>query len=928
MHVRVRLLGPVEVLVDGDARPVPGLRRKAVLAALALQPGVVVSIDRLIDVVWGAETPVTGPAALQSHVSHLRRMLGRRDALIARPPGYLLDLGEPATDVQAAENLIQQGTEAADPGQRERLLRAAIELWRDRPLADLAELSWFDDWARRLDHLWLHARLALFETRLTVGQDLQLVPELEDLSHQHPFNEPIHKLLMLALYRAGRQADALAVYQRLRRSLDDELAITPSRPLQELETRILRQDPLLDHAGSSPRASTVPAQLPLAVGAFTGRVRELAILDFLLNNPNGVVVSAISGGAGIGKTTLAVHWAHQVTGRFPDGQLYVNLRGFDPAGSPMDPSEALRGFLDALGVPSERIPADLDGRVGLYRSQLAGKRVLVVLDNARDAEQVRPLLPGAPGCFALVTSRNQLTPLVVSEGAYPMSVDLLSTADAGDLLAQRIGPARTAAEPDAVAKIVDRCAGLPLALAITAARAAMQPEFPLAAIAAQLRADTARLDALDGGDAATNLRLAFASSYQALTAEAARLFRLLGAHPSPDVGGPAVTSLAGLPADRTAELLAELTRAHLLTEHTPGRYTCHDLLLAYAGEQAHPGDNRPAATRRLLEHYLHTAHAAANLLYPKREPVALAALQPGVIPERIEDRERASVWFTTERRTLMAVFQLAAAAGHDTYTWQLGSALRTFLTRQAHTPEHIGIQRTALLAARRAGDRTGLALTLHGLGHTYGRHGYLDVARTHYQQALDLYADGDDNPALHARIHTGLAEVAEKQGRAGDSLMHNQYAIELYEAAGNQILRANALNGLGWSHALLGNCPQAIAACTEALDRLRALGDREGAAHAWDSLGYAYRGLADYRQSAICYQQAIDIWRDLCERYWEAESLTGLGDTYQVAGDLAAARESWHRAVGILDQLNHPDARRLGAKYQVTASPPPALRPR
>jgi len=214
------------------------------------------------------------------------------------------------------------------------------------------------------------------------------------------------------------------------------------------------------------------------------------------------------------------------------------------------------------------------------------------------------------------------------------------------------------------------------------------------------------------------------------------------------------------------------------------------------------------------------------------------------------------------------------------------------------------------------------------LGHTYGRHGYLDVARTHYQQALDLYADGDDNPALHARIHTGLAEVAEKQGRAGDSLMHNQYAIELYEAAGNQILRANALNGLGWSHALLGNCPQAIAACTEALDRLRALGDREGAAHAWDSLGYAYRGLADYRQSAICYQQAIDIWRDLCERYWEAESLTGLGDTYQVAGDLAAARESWHRAVGILDQLNHPDARRLGAKYQVTASPPPALRPR
>jgi DNA-binding SARP family transcriptional activator/tetratricopeptide (TPR) repeat protein len=895
--LQVRLLGPVEVLVDGDVHPIAGLRRKAVLAALGLQPGVVVSIERLVDLVWGHDAPTTAPAALQSHVSHLRRRLGQPDALVARPPGYVLNSG---TDVQQAEDLIRRGTEAADPRERERLLRAALALWRDRPLADLAG---FDDWARRLEQLRFDARLALIETRLAVGQHLHLVPELEELSLQHPVNESIHKLLMLALYRSGRQADALTVYQRLRSVLDGELGIAPSRPLQELESGILRQDTILDHA--QPATASGPAQLPLTVGAFAGRIRELAILDFLLNSANGaVLVAAISGTAGIGKTTLAVHWAQQVAVRFPQGQLYVNLRGFDPTGSPMDPSEALHGFLDAFGVPSERIPADLDGRIGLYRSQLAGKRVLVVLDNARDAEQARPLLPASPGCFAVVTSRNQLTPLVVSEGAYPLDVDLLPAADAKDLVTQRIGPDRAAAEPDAVAEIVDRCARLPLALAITAARAATRPDFPLVTIAAELRADPDRLDALDGGDAATNLRVVFATSYQALSTEAARLFRVLGAHPGPDVGAAAVTSLAGHPA---AESLNELTRAHLLTEHRPGRFTGHDLLLAYAREQA--GDLK-AATGRLLDHYVHTAHAAARRLFPKRPPIALAPPQPGVIPEPIEDRERASAWFAVERRVLPAVFGLATATGHDTHAWQLGSALRTFLLRQAHSPEHISIQQAALQAARRTGDLGGQAHTAHGLAHTYARAGHLDDAITLYQEALALYCALDD-PAGQARVHTGMAEVAEKQGRADDSLRHNQYAIKLYEDAGNPILRANALNGLGWSHALLGHYAPAIASCTEALDRLRVLGDREGQAHTWDSLGYAHRGLGDHGRSAFCYRRAVDICRDLGERYWEADSLSGLADTYQALGNFDAARTAWHQALDILDELNHPDADRL-----------------
>ena len=626
--MQVRLLGPVDAVVDGEARAVRGLRRKAVLAVLALHAGEVVSTGQLTDAVWGQDAPATAVNTLQSHVSYLRTVLGDKGAILARPPGYLLDLCGDGTDVREAERLLRQAARSPEPAAAVRHLHNALNLWRGRPLADVTGVAWLEEQAERLDLLRLRVEQALSEARLAAGEHAELVPELERMAADHPFDERIVEQLMLALYRSGRQADALAVYQRLRTTLDAELGIGPGQALRDLETAILRQDRALDApalaaatAAAAPLVP-VPAQLPPAVPAFTGRSAELASLDALAGldamvpRADGagpaataeVAICAVSGTAGVGKTALAVHWAHRVAGRFPDGQLYVNLRGFDPGGAGLDPGQALHGFLEAFGVPPARIPEDLAAQSGLFRSLLAGKRILVLLDNARSAEQVRPLLPGSPGCLAIVTSRDKLAGLVATAGARPLALDLLTAADARDLLARRLGADRVAAEPAAIACIIAACARLPLALTIAAARAATSPTFPLAAIAAELREAASALDPFDAGESATDVRTVFSWSYRALSAPAARMFRLLGLHPGPDVAVTAAASLAAVPPGQARALLAELTRAHLLAEHAPGRYAFHDLLRAYASELASaqecPAD-RASAVHRLLDHYLH-----------------------------------------------------------------------------------------------------------------------------------------------------------------------------------------------------------------------------------------------------------------------------------------------------------------------------------
>jgi tetratricopeptide (TPR) repeat protein len=833
--------------------------------------------------------------------------------------------------------LIRQATESDDLGERESRLRAAIALSRGHPLAELAGLAWFDEQARRLEHMLRQARLALVDTQLMLGRHRHLVPELETLSHQHALDERIHGQLMLALYRAGRQSDALAAYQRLRRLLLDELGIDPSRPLRDLETAILHQDPALDAPPPAPRSRSlaapraVPAQLPPAIDGFGGRARELAELDRLLADadigaaqPTTVLISAISGTAGVGKTALAVQWARRVAAYFPDGQLYVNLRGFDPAASPVDPNDAVRVFLDALGVPVERIPTDLDARVGLYRSLLAGKRLMVVLDNARDAGQVRSLLPGALGCMALVTSRNQLTSLAVTEGVHPLTLDLLSYAEAHDLLARRLGGERLADEPDAADEIIASCARLPLALAITAARAAIQPSFSLSAIAAELRETAAPLDALHDSDPATDLRAVFSWSYRTLGIGAARMFRLLGLHPGPDIGVPAAASLAGVAVEESRRLLAELARAHLLTECGHRRYTFHDLLRAYAAERAHTDDSAVdarLAVQRMLDHYLHTAHAATLQLNQQAEPIDLPQPQPGVISESIEGHDNALAWFTTEHQVLLAAVERAAAEGFDTHAWQLSKALHTFLLRRGHWPDHMRAHRTALDAARRLGDRAGEAQILRELARVHARAGRFDEAGSYYHESLRVYSDLDDAVG-QAHAYLGLAGIAEHDKRPADVLEHSQRALALYRTSSHLAWHAYGLNAVGWSHALLGDYRQAVSYCEEALTVLQGLGDRYGQALTLDSLGAAYRGLADYQRAIDSYQNAVGLHRELGDRTFEADRLTSLADTYEAAGDTDAAREAWQSALEILDQLNDPGAEAVRDRLSLAGGRP------
>jgi DNA-binding SARP family transcriptional activator/tetratricopeptide (TPR) repeat protein len=889
-----------------------------------------VSLDRLIDAVWEHDPPDTAAKAVRNAVSTLRNRLaaaGAPDALITtHPAGYLLRVGRGQLDAQTFTDQVaeaRQLTAAGEYSQAIKLLRSALSLWRGPALLGVGGAT-IEAAAARLNEQRLTVLDECLSLELDHGPAHDLIDELSTLVAEHPLREQFRGHLMLALYRGGRRSDALAVYRDGRRILIDELGIEPGPQLRALEQAVLTDaatltTPSTRHQTSPPS----PAQLPADVTGFVGRAAHLHTLNTTLIDEGSrptrpVIISAISGTAGIGKTALAVHWAHQVAARFPDGQLYVNLRGFDPDRPPLHPAEAIRGFLDAFATPAEQVPAGLEGQIGLYRSLLAGKRVLVLLDNARDADQVRPLLPGAPGCLALVTSRNHLSPLVATEGARPLTLDLMTATEARSLLTGRLGAIRVAGEPDAVRDIITRCARLPLALAIAAARAATHPHFPLTTLATELLQEANTLDTLHGGDPTTDLRAVLSCSYQALSTSAATVFRLLGLPPGPDISLPATASLTGLPHQQTRQALAELTRAHLLTEHTPGRYTFHDLLRAYAGEQTYGHDTdeqRHTALHRMLDHYVHTALTATLLLNPTRPPIDLAPPLPGVTPEHLDDHDGALAWFTAEEQVLLAAVESAAAAGLEAHSWQLAWTLSTFLVRRGHWTEQVTLQRIALAAARRLGDQVGQTHTLRALAKMFVLLGRLDDAETCYRQAQSVYADLGDLTG-QAHVFLGLVTVAEKRGDLTAALRLAQQAVDLYRDSGDQLGHANALNGVGWYHALLGDHDQAVAYCQRALRLLQDLGYREGEADTWDSLARAYRGLADYDQAAICCQRAVDLYRDLGDRYGEADELASLGDTHHAAGNLDQADTAWSKAVHILDQLKHPDAAKVRAKLE------------
>ncbi|WFE55184.1 BTAD domain-containing putative transcriptional regulator [Micromonospora sp. WMMD1155] len=912
--VRVRLLGPVEVVVADGPQAVNGLRRRAVLATLALQPGRVVSVDRLLDVVWGDDLPATAANTLQRHVSYLRGVLGEPGSIVARQPGYVLDTGPGSTDVQAAERLLDLARRTTDRNEQVRHLTDAVALWRGPPLADVTGSPWLEEQAEHLVRLRLEAERALAEARLSVGEHARLVPGLERLVREHPFDEHLHAQLMLALYRDGRQGEAVATYRRLRDALRENLGIDPSLRLRDLECAILRQDAAI--AAPAPAVAAqepVAAQLPPSVPTFTGRDAELAALDALVDRGGAVV---ISGTAGVGKTALAVHWAHRAAERFPDGQLYVNLRGFDPGAAPTEPARALHGFLEALGVPAARMPSDPDAMVSLYRTMVAGRRLLVVLDNARDAEQVRPLLPGSPDCLAIVTSRDQLVPLVVTESAQPVPLGLLSPGEARDLLVRRLGKRQVAAEPGAADEIADRCAGLPIALAVVAARAATNRHFSLAAVAGELSdldavaGELSDLDAFHGGDEATDVRAVFSWSCRTLSPPAARLFRLLSLHPGPDVSAPAVASLAGITPQASGPVLTELTRANLFTEHTYGRYAFHDLLRAYAAglaDEAEPPAEREAAVHRLLDHCLHTAHAADLVLHPHFSEISLAPSRAGVTAERPRSKAAATAWFTAELPVLLAAVPLAARSGFEGHAWRLAWAMAGFLHRQGHWQDWLGTQRIALAAASRIGDQAGQGHAHRSLGLACSRLRRHDEADDHLRRAFDLFtAIGDDAGRAHTCLNLG--QLAERQGRYQQALSHSRRALALFRGIENRAGQGYTLNAVGWQEALLGNYQRALESCGAALGMLREVDDVQGQADTWDSLGHAHHQLGDDRRAIACYEQALDLFAQVRDRYAEAGTYANLGRSHRALSDVDAARAAWLRALTILDDLGDADA--------------------
>lgn len=918
MAVEFRLLGDVEAVVDGTPVDVGYAQLRCALAVLLVGANRAVSVDQLVDRVWGTRTLPRRPrAAVQHCVTLLRRALcGAPDVAIAwGPGGYRLATDPESVDVHRFAALLQQARSGA--GDDPVLYEKALELWRGEPFAGL-DTPYLGSVRAALVRQHHAARLDLTDIHLRLGRHAELVPPLAGWAEEYPLDERLAGQYLLALYRSGRQAEALEHYERLRRHLADQLGADPSRALQQVHRQILTADPALGvperptlPAAPGPRP-VVPRQLPAPPRLFTGRLPELTRLTAALDEPppdgGAVVICAVGGSGGVGKSWLALHWAHRNADRFPDGQLHANLRGFGPTGEPVPVAVALRGFLDALGVRPGQVPADVDAMAALYRSMIAGRRMLVVLDNARDAAQVIPLLPGSPGCAVLVTSRNRLASLVATHGAHQVNLDVFSDGEARELLTRHLGAHRVTAEPDVADDLLARCAGLPLALGIVAARALAHPEFPLSVLAEEMRAAPARLAALDGGDPATDPRAVLSWSRRALSAGAGRAFDLLGLIPGPDVSEPAVANLLGDPGAGTRAVLHELAGAHLVQQHVPGRYRMHDLVHLYATECARhnqPEDATGDALRRLVDFYLHTAVAGDRLLDPHRRPIDAGEPVTGCRPLPPRDKEAVLAWFTAEHTNLLAAQRSAAEHGWHGRVWTLAGALDTFHNWRGHIHDTLAMWQRGLHAADLLGDPVAQIRAHQGLSHAYSPLGAHCEAVDHLERALALAERTGDLPG-QAHTHHHLTWTWGDHGDHERAVEHATHALRLFRTLGQTVWEAIALNTAGWYHAQLGRYAQARTHCAAALDLLHAhpvaVPDAEAAT--LDSLGYVAHHTGEHEQARGYYRQALAVYRGAGHTYGEANTLDHLGHTHHALGDARQAETCWRQALELYRAQN------------------------
>ncbi len=972
----VALLGSVEIApAGGMLTPVAQPRLRVLLGLLGVAQGRVVTAEALVDGLWGEEWSPEREKNLHALVYQLRRRLAALEPegavrLARAGTGYRLVLRPGELDAQVFRDLAGRGREAARAGDAagaRELLAQALGLWRGTALADAAPLcTRLAGEAAQLEE----ARLAVVEERigcdLALGRHGEVAGELAGLVSEFPLRERLAGLLMTALYRCGRRGEALAAYEAARRVLAGELGLDPGPELAALQAQVLADDPALvapapalpggaaaSQAAAVAAPGVVPRQLPAGAGFFAGREAELKQLDELLDQAGGqeadgpggaVVISAVAGMAGVGKTALAVHWARKVAGRFPDGQLYVNLRGYDAEGAAVTAEEVTGWFLIALGMPAGQIPPDAQARCGLYRSVLAGRRVLIVLDNARDAAQVRPLLPGSGGCLVVVTSRSALAGLAAAEGARPLRLGPLAAEEGVRLLAARLGPERVAAEPGAVTDLVARCGHLPLALAVTAARAATDPGLRLGVLAEQLAAaagaeavgaeaeaaggagpGTGRLEVLETGDPATSLRQLLSWSYRQLSPPAAAMFALAGVHCGPDITVPAAASLAGVSRPQAGRALAELADASLAAEHRPGRYVLHDLVRGYAAGVARQVLGEAgirAAVERSVDHYLHSGQISCDL----PAPFALAPPAPGVLPEKLPGEAELQDWAQANQQVHLQAIVQAAAAGLVTRAWQMFFGQAWSLGGQGYWADCLAIAEVVLAAAEAAGDQVALGWT-HA---TVGRYGTFtgahDEDRAHLARAVDHFRRAGDLSG-QAWAHLFASGAYSMTGDLAQAIVQSGQALALFRQTGDPYGEGWALAVLGVCHAYLGDYELARGYAGQALQVTPETGDPTTLAMAWHARALVHSRLGEQRQAISCYRQALALVRERknpMARGVLVIMLAEFGDACRATGDLPAAVEAWRQALQVLRDLGWPDRLGVGARLEQADQHSPA----